>query len=192
MRGGLRWPHCGRRCDRLCTRLADPRRKSDGRDQIAGAAPHTRTVDVPQRERAAKAHHQRRHPLPDHLRIQFAIGTGLRQGEHWNLEISDVILDGDGPHVVVRFGSKGKPPKNGKIRRASRVACAGTICVTPARRHSSPAGGVAAWRLEEVREMLGHTSIKVTERYAHFAPGALRNVATATRPTVHGHSGRSI
>jgi len=33
--------------------------------------------------------------------------------------------------------------------------------------------------------MLGHTSIKVTERYAHFAPGALRSVANATRPVVH-------
>jgi site-specific recombinase XerD len=40
--------------------------------------------------------------------------------------------------------------------------------------------------------MLGHTSIKVTERYTHFAPGALRNVANATRPTVHGLCDRSI
>jgi hypothetical protein len=32
--------------------------------------------------------------------------------------------------------------------------------------------------------MLGPTSIKVTERYTHFAPGALRNVVNATRPTV--------
>ena len=37
-----------------------------------------------------------------------------------------------------------------------------------------------AWRLEEVREYLGHTSIEVTQRYAHLAPEALRATAAAT------------
>ena len=198
-----------------------------------------------------------KNPLPDRLRIKFAIGTGLRQGEQWNLELSDVIVAGDDPHVVVRFGSKGKPPKNGKIRRvplfgmAHEAACQwlellpkfapknpfglmwpgkmggriprsktyysdSTMPKQNGRGHKGfnfhdalKAAGIArsvrwhdlrhtcasslvagwwggpAWRLEEVREMLGHTSIKVTERYAHFAPGALRNVANATHPVVH-------
>ncbi|SRR6266542_3179531 len=196
-------------------------------------------------------------PLPDRLRIQFAIGTGLRQGEQWNLELRDLIVDGDDPHVVVRFGSKGKPPKNGKIRRvplfgmAHEAACQwlellpqfapkNPFCLMwPGKnggriprsktyysdstmpkqngrghkgfdfrdalkaaginrsvrwhdlRHTCASSLVAGWwggrpwRLEEVREMLGHTSIKVTERYAHFAPGALRSIADATRPVVH-------
>jgi integrase len=196
-------------------------------------------------------------PLPDRLRIQFAIGTGLRQGEQWNLELADVIIDGDDPHVVVRFGSNGKPPKNGKIRRVPLFGMAHeAVCkwlellprfapknpfallwpgksggriprsktyysdsTMPAQngrghkgfdfrdalkaagitrrvrwhdlRHTCASSLVAGWwggrpwRLEEVREMLGHTSIKVTERYAHFAPGALRSVANATRPVVH-------
>jgi integrase len=37
-----------------------------------------------------------------------------------------------------------------------------------------------AWSLEEVKELLGHSSIKVTERYAHFAPEALHAAAAAT------------
>ncbi len=46
----------------------------------------------------------------------FAIGTGLRQGEQWNLEGRDVHREGDYPHVVVRYGSAGLPPKNGRTR----------------------------------------------------------------------------
>lgn len=36
------------------------------------------------------------------------------------------------------------------------------------------------WRLEEVRDFLGHSSITVTERYAHLAPGALTDAARET------------
>lgn len=38
-----------------------------------------------------------------------------------------------------------------------------------------------AWRLEEVRDFLGHSSIKVTERYAHLGPAS---IARAARETV--------
>jgi len=36
------------------------------------------------------------------------------------------------------------------------------------------------WRLEEVCAMLGHSSIRVTERYAHLAPSMLQMAAAAT------------
>ena len=36
------------------------------------------------------------------------------------------------------------------------------------------------WRLDEVRDLLGHSSITVTERYAHTAPTALRAAADQT------------
>lgn len=54
-------------------------------------------------------------PEADRLLIAFAMGTGLRQGELWNLPRKDVRLD-EGK-VVVRFGSKGKATKGRRIRR---------------------------------------------------------------------------
>lgn len=63
-------------------------------------------------------------PLRDRLAIMFAIGSGLRQGEQWNLELRDVHLDGSSPHVVVRYGSSRqttsqskRATKAGRIRR---------------------------------------------------------------------------
>ncbi|MBK8255738.1 MAG: site-specific integrase [Polyangiaceae bacterium] len=55
-------------------------------------------------------------PAADRWMILFAIGTGLRLGEMMNLELRDIRVDGDRPEVTVRFGSKGRAPKNGKIR----------------------------------------------------------------------------
>ena len=43
-----------------------------------------------------------------------------------------------------------------------------------------------AWRLEEAKEMLRHSSISVTQRYAHLAPDALHSVARETRGSGHG------
>lgn len=57
-------------------------------------------------------------PEAHRLILAFAMLTGLRQGEQFNLEIADVhVAPGDVPHVYVRFGSKGKLPKNGRARR---------------------------------------------------------------------------
>jgi integrase len=38
------------------------------------------------------------------------------------------------------------------------------------------------WRLEEVKQMLNHSSIAVTERYAHLGETALKNAAKKVRP----------
>jgi integrase len=46
-----------------------------------------------------------------------AIGTGMREGELWNNELADLHLDEAEPYIFVRYGSEGKPPKNGKTRR---------------------------------------------------------------------------
>lgn len=41
-----------------------------------------------------------------------------------------------------------------------------------------------AWRLEEVRDMLGHSSIVVTQRYAHLSSESLHSAAAATVPSL--------
>jgi integrase len=46
-----------------------------------------------------------------------------------------------------------------------------------------------AWRLDEVRDLLGHSSVTVTERYAHLAPSALAKAAADTDAAmVRGHA----
>ncbi len=189
-------------------------------------------------------------PECDQVMMQFAVGTGMRAGEQFNLELVDLRVDGDTPEAIVRFGSKGKPPKNGKIRHVPLFGLSLAAArrwlellpdyakknpeglVFPGRRggrrgpgqnfhttrmivdkngkrkpksidifreHLTAAGIVVAqrhdgrpvrwhdlrhtcasslvagwwgrpWRLDEVRDLLGHSSISVTERYACRRP----------------------
>lgn len=172
-------------------------------------------------------------PERDRPLVGFMIGTGMREGEVYALKAEDVVLDGDHPEVVVRFGGRDELPKNGKIRRVSLFGLALLAAREQAAladrqrnvhglffpgerggyrpkkkaprgwaswlraagierrvrvhdlRHTCAAALVSgmwgrAWRLEEVRDQLGHSSIKVTERYAHLASTALRLAAQAT------------
>jgi integrase len=182
-------------------------------------------------------------PEPDRLAMMFALGTGLRQGEQWCLELRDLDVRGPSPRVVVRWGSPGKPPKNGKVRtvplfglgleaarrwleimpahvkanplglvwptarghrrrmtkpprgwrdylRSAGLSDAaarhdGRAVIWHALRHTCAASLVSGWHgrvwtLLEVRDVLGHTSQTVTERYAHLAPSALAAAAAAT------------
>jgi hypothetical protein len=58
--------------------------------------------------------------IPEHHRlwIQAAVGTGMREGEQFNLLLVDVRVDGDEPEIVVRYGSKAAGPKStrGKLK----------------------------------------------------------------------------
>jgi integrase len=172
-------------------------------------------------------------PERDRALIGFMIGTGMREGEVYALKLEDVLLDQEHPEIIVRFGGRDEPPKNGKIRRVSLFGL-GLLAAQeqiqnllrarnrrglmfPGERGGHRAEGKApkgwkswlvkagihrrvrihdlrhtcaaalvsgmwgrAWRLEEVRDQLGHSSIKVTERYAHLANTALRLAASAT------------
>lgn len=82
-----------------------------------------------------------------------------------------------------RWRAEGKPPRGWK----SWLRAAGiTRNVRPHdMRHTCAASLVSGmwgrvWTLQEVRDQLGHSSIKVTERYAHLAGSALKDAARAT------------
>lgn len=55
-------------------------------------------------------------PTPERHIVAFAMGTGLRRMEQWCLRGSDVVVEGENPHIVVRFGEHG-PTKGGRPRR---------------------------------------------------------------------------
>jgi integrase len=184
---------------------------------------------------------------PERWILLFAMGTGLRQGEQWNLHTVDVHLDAaEGAYVNVRFGSKGRPPKNGRSRKVPLFgmgleAARSWLACLPAYAPSNPEGlmfpspygpkeaksgrrgqkggarrqvgktprawkdvkralgpGRAIWwhllrhtaatsllcgwwgrrwSLNEVSTMLGHSSVKVTERYAHLLDSVLAGIA---------------
>jgi hypothetical protein len=77
----------------------------------------------------------------DRLLALFAIGTGLRQGEQWSLELVDVHRDAKGLHVVVRYGSRGRKDGQPFARRpGSTVTFAATTSGTS--RASSLVAGV--------------------------------------------------
>ncbi len=173
-------------------------------------------------------------PIEHRLSSGFAIGTGLRQGEQFNLEWKDVHDDIADPYVRVRWGSKGKPPKNGKQRsvpllphvleivRAWRELAPAWApsnpddLVFPSRlgtrrgvgkplgsrrlknylsligitrrvrwhdlRHSFGSALVSgmwgrAWPLEEIRPIIGHSSITMTQRYSHVCQTRLAEAA---------------
>ena len=183
----------------------------------------------------------------ERLMALFAIGTGIRQGEQWNLELRDVHINDSEPWIFVRWGSQGKSPKNGKARRvplfgmglaalqdwlrllpryardnplslafpterghrrqkskqprrwAAILRAAGLS--DPRRRsdgrsvrwhdlrHTCASSLVAGWwgapwRMEMVRDMLGHSSVTVTERYAHLSPSVLDAAGAAMVPSV--------
>jgi integrase len=177
-------------------------------------------------------------PEPKRLLLQFAIYTGLRQGEIWGLHWADVHLDKDVPSITVRH-SRAHATKSGKPRELLLLPPAAEALrlwqeLTTPKRLAFPAetGGVhhagydagwkdrkdnergtrpgyktlagiarhvrfhdlrhtcashlvsgtwgRAWRLEEVRDYLGHSNISVTQRYAHMSPQAMRAAVANT------------
>lgn len=183
-------------------------------------------------------------PVGDRLTIQFAIATGLRQGEQFNLEVPDLVVDGEKPHVIVRYGSakngKKLPPKSGK-RRTVPLTPTGVVVarlwlamlpewspsnpenlVFPTRtgrrrqqgkplgrsntlkayyqaagiklrkglhwhalRHTCATNLVTGvlgrrWSIEEVQRVMGHSSITVTQRYAHMGEDIIAKAAAET------------
>jgi integrase len=155
-----------------------------------------------------------------HLRafVILAVSTGMRRGELMALRWSDVdmprrlitlraettkakksrtipltdvaveTLESQRGHPLVFHGIQ-------NFRRSFETACrnAGFTDVTPhTLRHTTASWMVSAGvPLYEVKEILGHSTIKVTERYAHLAPGNLRGAVGVLDSVIaaHDHSG---
>jgi integrase len=159
--------------------------------------------------------------------VAFALHTGLRNSEIWNLRFEDVTLEGE--EMMVRRGKAGftktgksrRVPLIGLARQAVKWAFANRRCEylwpspkTGEKRFDSShphrwaawlkAAGIKRrvrfydlrhtcatsllagwwgpkWSLDEVRQILGHGSVKMTERYAHLVDDTLRRAAKRTR-----------
>lgn len=167
--------------------------------------------------------------------VAFALHTGLRNSELWNLRFEDIDLEAE--EVIVRRGKRGFT-KSGKSRRVPLIGLARQAvehAITHRRcdyvwpspktgqkrfdssqphrwqawlkaagikrrvrfydlRHTCATSLLAGWwgrkwSMDEVRQILGHSSIKVTERYAHLVDDTLRRAAKGTTgvdPTAWG------
>jgi integrase len=174
-------------------------------------------------------------PYRHRLLFQFAIYSGLRQGEIWGLRWSDVDFE---KNELTICRSCGGPTKSGRVRTIPMLPKAkealeeirkllkGSSLVFPGRKgkhHSKsydagwadkvdggkfiPGAKTAAkinrhvrfhdlrhtcashlisgswgkkWRLEEIRQYLGHTDVKTTQRYSHLDPAILKTLAAET------------
>jgi integrase len=176
-------------------------------------------------------------PESDRLMIRFAIATGLRQGEQYNLHLTDLHTGPNDPHVFVRYGRAALPPKSGKMRTVplfgdglvaarrwlylladyapenphklvfplpnGRIRSSGKplgrnnllryyltqVGITRrvpwhALRHTFCTNLVTGvlgqvWPLIMVKEMAGHSSVTISERYAHVGQKDLRELGAA-------------
>lgn len=86
------------------------------------ARPHRAPDDVQSGNRR-RAHHEE--PVHgDQTPAQRRRRRRVDQGEQWNLELSDVRVDDPSPHIVVRFGSKGRSTKDKKTHRVPLMPAA--------------------------------------------------------------------
>jgi integrase len=173
--------------------------------------------------------------------VAFALHTGLRNSELWNLRFEDVSLEAE--EMMVRRGKAGftktgksrRVPLIGLARQAAEWAFANRRCeylwpspkagekrfdsshphrwqawLTAAGikrrvrfydlRHTCATSLLAGWwgskwSLDEVRQILGHGSVKMTERYAHLVDDTLRRAAKRTRgldPTAWDENGSHL
>lgn len=166
--------------------------------------------------------------------IELSMLTGLRAGELLCLRLADLHAVDQNPRIVVRYGSRRRAPKSGKIREVPLVpralaAAREWLALLPSQVRRNPDGLVfpgpsggfikvsrvpgwsawlaaagitrrvrwhdlrhtcgaslvsgwwgRAWTLVEVRDLLGHHSVKMTERYAHLGQTALKAAAAGT------------
>jgi len=150
-------------------------------------------------------------PFADHIKpmVLITMNTGLRRGELFRLEWSDVVGDaitvtrsksGKGRHIPLNrearsvlegwrasgtsrwvFESAGQPFDNVNKAWGALVSAAEieNLRWHDLRHHFASKLVVAGVALNTVRELLGHSDLKMTLRYAHLAPGHMREAVEA-------------
>ena len=100
----------------------------------------------------------------------------------------------DSPWVFVHSNPHWKGQRIHSVKKAFAAACKRAQledCTPHTLRHTCASWMVMAGRpLMEVRDILGHSTVKMTERYAHLAPENLRNAVNVLEDRSHfGHTG---
>lgn len=126
---------------------------------------------APDLERICEAATDARSRGLDDEEVLLAIFSGLRLGEILGLRWSDVELGRD-------YTAKWPKVAQAVFARHVRFHDLRHTCAS----HLVMGSWGRPWRLEEVRQMLGHSSITATERYAHLAPEVLWGLASETAP----------
>lgn len=121
--------------------------------------------------------------LSERLLVQFAIGSGLRQGEQWSLRLADVHLDAPVPHVLVRFGRCSLEKPRGAIL-AERIDRAWFVSTKGGKPRKVPLFGVA---LAALRQWL-----LILKRYAPRNPHGLAFPRSDGRPRMKGRAFRAF
>lgn len=134
-------------------------------------------------------------PKNGRVRTVPLFGAALFAAGHWAAELATYAPSN--PHGLVF------PKPSGKARREAKPPGAWRGWLDAAKiarrvrwhdlRHSCAASLVSGWwgrrwSLEEVCQLLGHSSIQVTERYAHFADNVLVNAANESDSSRRGPS----
>lgn len=100
----------------------------------------------------------------------------------------------DSPWVFVHSNPHWKGQRIHSVKKSFAAACKRAQledCTPHTLRHTCASWMVMAGRpLMEVRDILGHSTVKMTERYAHLAPENLRNAVNVLENRSHsGHTG---
>lgn len=128
-------------------------------------------------------------PKSGKVRTVPLFGDGLVSAKEWLRELPQFSTSN--PHKIVfptsrgRFRPQGKPLGRSSVWHRHLVAADVKRARWHDCRHTTASSLVAGWwgrpwTLIEVRDMLGHSSVTITERYAHLAETALQRAAKET------------
>jgi integrase len=104
---------------------------------------------------------------PERFIVQFAVGTGVRLEEQWNIHLVDVEAYGEDPHVRIRYGGS-EPSRPGKALPEGAVMSPHGRVLLPCKNGKVRRVPLFGLALDAVREWL-----KILREYAPDNPHGL-------------------